>query len=214
MKGFRKFFRLSSKGDIRDICERCSQLHMDTYDATDRVERIIASAASCVCEQCRISPHSPGSIEADEILTRFANFPFQITKTGKIKTGMFSHTANRGCSIQRETKATNNELVASLEQFLSGRDDATWKGILQARTSDVRSIVLSDAKERAVCVYDTADENNPAHAEMCNSYVLTDEDNIELRFELTKAFDNGRIINPIDYRGGKVWNLLSAELQR
>jgi hypothetical protein len=62
--------------------------------------------------------------------------------------------------------------------------------------------------------YDTANPDNPAHAELFQSqYIIDEADALELRHNLFVAFGNGNIVSPSKYRSGSVWANLSPQFQ-
>lgn len=194
----------------------CQGLNRRTLDSDQqRVGEINAAAPDCVCEKGRMSRHSPGVINNSEILARFVFFPIQIDKKGRFKPSLFSHVHSKGCSIQRDSVAKNDELLEFVREFLSKKDDRSWKGVLFGKCHDIRSISANEAHRRAVCVYDTANADNPAHAELCQTqYVIDEADEVELRANLFVAFgDNGALVSPRQYRNGAVWHNLPQNLQ-
>ena len=174
-----------------------------------RVSKINASAPDCSCEKYRMSKHSPNPIENTEVLARFVFVPIHIDKKGKIKPAAFSHVYDRGCSIHREKFAENTHALALIQRTLDIKKDAVWKGVLLGRCGDVRAIKADSGGHRTVCAYDTADDNNVAHGELCQTqYVIEEADRIELRHDLLEVFDNGKIISPLEYKNGEILNLL------
>lgn len=150
---------------------------------------------------------------AEEQLALFVFSPLHFGKKG-IKPSIFSHVYTRGRSVQRDTVASEQELVEFARNFLGSREDFVWKGVLSAGCDSVRQIALGLSSGRSLCVYDTAEKNNPAHAEICQAkYVIDEADRNELRAELFAAFNKGVIISPQFYRNGAVWNALPNELQ-
>lgn len=179
-----------------------------------RVTQINAAAPDCACEKFRMSHHSPGVVADSEILSRFVFSPYQVDKKGKLKAGAFSHVHNNGCSIQRTSIASNDEIVLFVNRFLAKRDDHVWKGYLVADSVSVRRILTQNSMHRAVCVYDTANAENPSHGEICQTqHVLDKDDEAELRHDLLMAFGNEVIIQPTQFREGAIWNQLSPQFQ-
>ena len=179
-----------------------------------RVFGINEAAPDCGCEKFRMSDHSPGVVGDAEKLSRFVFSPFQVGKNGELNSGAFSHVYEKGCSIQRDTIAENDEILLFVNQFLEKRDDLAWKGLLLADCSAVRKILVKNSTRRAVCVYDTAEEENPAHGELCQTqHVLDEDDKVELRHDLLMAFGNKAIIPPAQYRDGIIWNGLPSQFQ-
>lgn len=162
-----------------------------------------------------MSEHSSGVVVDSEQLVRFVFLPMHhIDKKGNAKPNIFSHVHSRGCSIQRDFVASANELATFTRDFLGRENNRSWKGVLLANCNDVRKIKADETDHRAVCIYDTANPENPAHGELCQTqYVVEEADKIELRKNLFTAFGNGIFIQPLQYRDGAVWNNLPLHLQ-
>ena len=175
---------------------------------------INAAASDCACEKYRMSTHSPGVVKDSEIFARFVFSPIQVDKKGNVKPNSFSHVHSRGCSVQREYVAQGCEILDLVNLVLNGKNDRAWKGVVFGKCHDIRSIVTGAGNLRAVCVYDTANSENPAHAELFQTqYVIDEADAVELRYNLFFAFGNGAISTPVQYRSGTVWNNLLLPLQ-
>ena len=219
---------------IRKKCQLCSQLssrlkrfarlffggHIDCQGINQRtqndhrVSEINAAAPDCACEKYRMGVDSPGVIGDSEMLARFVFSPYQVDKNGRLKSSAFSHVHDKGCSIQRDTMIENDEVLAFVKRFLESREDHAWKGLLLAECSTVRKILINNSSRRAVCVYDTAEKDNPAHGEICQTHHVIDEDDrVELRHELLAAFGNAVIVQPAQYRSGQVLNELPLSFQ-
>ncbi len=162
-----------------------------------------------------MSRHSPCAVENSEILARFVFSPIHIHhKTGNVKPSIFSHVFSVGCSIQRDSVATNKELISFANDFLGGDDKRSWRGVLLAECHELRSIKVENSLNRAVCVYDTAEQENPAHGEIGQTHhIINEADVVELRHALFTAFGNGAVIPPFQYRNGKVWDNLAQHFQ-
>jgi hypothetical protein len=213
--------RLSSR--LRDILLRCFGRGLDcrainqrTNTSRERVAEIDAAAPDCACENHRMSKHSPGVVADPEQLAMFVFNPMQQVnkKTGLIKPNVFSHVNNRGRSIQREDIASDQEMIAFVRAFLAGGDNRVWKGVLVGKCHEVRSIEADTPdKQRAVCVYDTANPGNISHGELCKTRHISEADGPELRHKLFEAFGKGVIYPPNQYRNGSVWGGLASDLQ-
>lgn len=115
---------------------------------------------------------------------------------------IFSQIENSGCSVQREDLACNDELKLWLHSALAGNGQPqTWGGVVQAKCDDLRQIEVDDSMKRALAVYDTAEKNNPSHAEIFQTqYVIDAADAGEIRSKIFKAFGGGPVIKPSHYR--------------
>ena len=130
--------------------------------------------------------------------------PEQFTKKGEIKPALFDQVHNKGRSIQRDSIATEKELLQFVTNFLKSKPSRKWHGVVSASCDNIRKIRLSDYPGRAVCVFDTAEQQNPAHGEMCRAQIMDEADQAELRREIWKAFDAENIIPASTYRDGLI----------
>lgn len=201
------FYRLTGRGiDCRGINQR-------TDNKENRVTEINAVVPDCACEEFRMSKYSPHPVTESETLVRFVFSPFHISKHGNLKPAVFSHVHRKGCSIQRDSVANSDEIVTFVSNFLAKRDDFSWLGVLSGQCQSVRGIMAGESSDRAVCVYDTADLGNPAHAEMCQTHYIDEADELELNRNLLAAFNGGVITQRSQYRNGAVWDQLPQDLQ-
>lgn len=193
----------------------CECLHRWTYDGNDRVQQINASAPDCMCERHRMSKYSAGVVNEGELLSRFVFSPIHYNKkTGRLKPSLFSYAADRGCSIQRESLATPDEIVKFVTEFLQRQGTYVWYGVVVGDCENVRGIRLNGMPNRTVCVYDTAERSNPAHAEIClTHFALEDGDANEMRRHLMTAFNTQNLISPGTYQSGRVWARLPSNLR-
>lgn len=161
-----------------------------------------------------MSKHSACPVCESETLARFVFLPIHINeRTGQLKPSCFSHVHSKGCSIQRDSVARLDELLTFVETFLGRKDEYVWRGVLCGGCRDVRSIKAIEG-HRAVCVYDTAEPENPAHGELCQThYIIEEADQLELKRNLFAAFGDGSIIQPSEYRNGAVWQQLPQHLR-
>ena len=160
-----------------------------------------------------MSDFSPDPVADHEKLARFVFLPLHVDKNGRIKSGAFSHVHEKGCSIQRDDLATNEQSTLFVKDFLDKDVQRVWKGVLVASCKDVRSIKADNGKARAVCVFDTAEQSNLAHAELCQTHHIDEADRVELRRNLIVAFGNGVPIKPTEYRQGNVWAELRSDFR-
>lgn len=184
----------------------CQAINATTDGQSDRVQQIDAAAPECACEAHRMSEHSPGPVAHEEKLSRFILLPHHIDKKGRAKPNLFSHVANKGCSVQREDRAGNAELAHFVRRFLESTPNARWSGVVIGHCGTLRAFRIGSGVRRTLCVYDTAEPHNPAHAEICRTAVVADDegDLNEARKHLLDCFGGGRIEVPERYRGGGV----------
>jgi hypothetical protein len=151
----------------------------------------------------------------DEILARFVFSPLHVhKKSGAIKPSLFSHVISKGCSVQRDSIADTQEMLAFILQFLESDERHSWSGVVFGNAQAVRAIATTEPPGRAVCIFDTALKNNTAHAELCQSqYVIDAADQGELRHKLMVAFGEGRVTPSDRYRNGTVWEGIPDRLK-
>jgi hypothetical protein len=120
------------------------------------------------------SDFSPGVVENDEVLYQQIVDPTHLDPhRAALKPTAFQDSANKGLSTHRVAFSSWDDLVAvgkrRAEQFNADNPErpprSLW-GFASFRTSDVRGI-LAPSQERAYFVYDTANENDRSHADIC-----------------------------------------------
>jgi hypothetical protein len=192
----------------------CRKANLNTQDDRLRADKLSAIPPMCGCEKYRTSRYSPGIIENDEKLTRFVFSPVHVSKkTGGVLPALFNQVHTSGCSVQRDSIADDSEIAAFVSTFLGAGGDRVWMGVVSAECQEVRGIRIENKGERALCVFDTAEKNNPAHGEVCRARVIDEADRVELRNHLYKAFNSKAVIAPGNYRAGGVWANLTDDLR-
>lgn len=162
-----------------------------------------------------MSVYSPGPVEPEEVVARFAFAPLFFDKKGKLKPNIFQHVFSAGCSIQRDSVASDSELTTFVNTFLSSGEKFSWRGVVTTDCATLRNLKISESSLRSLCVYDTGEPGNPAHGEMCQSQHLdVVAHGPELRNLLFEAFNADNVMTPEDYREGKVWSGISEDLRR
>ena len=161
-----------------------------------------------------MSPYSPSTVDDSEIVSRFVFSPIHLNKKGELKPSLFTHVETSGCSVQRESLASPKEILDFVSQFLSGDSERKWHGVAQAKSGDIRKIIITNTNKRDLCIYDTAEINNPAHAEICKTnYVIDEADKLELRSHIFRVFGDSSVIPPNAYRSGAVFQNLPPQLK-
>ncbi len=192
----------------------CQNINVRTYDSNSRVDEIASAAPNCECEKYMMSKYSSGVVKNTEEITIFVFNPMQqIDRQGNVKPNIFSHIHSKGRSVQRESIASDSEILEFASDFLLAKSDRAWKGVITATADNLRSISIDGSEKRALCIYDMSEKRNPAHAEIGRSYILNEEDKVELRHKLLSAFGNGKAVIPENYRQGSLLNALPLELQ-
>jgi hypothetical protein len=111
---------------------------------------------------------------ADEVLIRTLYSPVHINmETGGVDPSAFQDAVDLGLSVNRKDHTTGENLKASIEKKIADdiaagkRTDGFWK-VVTVLCGDVRG-VLWEASARLYCVYDTAKEDDPSHADVCQA---------------------------------------------
>ena len=151
-----------------------------------------------------MSEFSSGPIESTENLARFVFSPLHLTKKGEIKPSLFSHVFNKGCSIQRDSIATNGELGVFIENFLAKDTKFKWEGAVIGKSEDLKKLLIESSKTRALCLYDTAEKVNISHGEIHKASDMDEADEVELRHDLLKVFKSDLKFSPSSYRDGNL----------
>jgi hypothetical protein len=154
---------------LRPLVAPHCKLNEETYnDGAKRVENIARESVDCACENGRFSFASPGPVLNGETLVRFLWSPLNFDKKGSIKNNVFGHVFTHGCSVQREQHSTSKDAIGALRTLKGEKTDFAFRGVIEFKASDVRRLISTGiVNPRLFCVYDTAEPNNPGHAEVC-----------------------------------------------
>lgn len=168
-----------------------------------RVAEFRNAAPRCHCETSPASTVSPHCVDSEELLSRFIFSPIHVNKHGKPKASAFSHVTTRGCSVQREGLASNQELLKWLAAYRTSNPGHSLLSVASAKCADVRALRFSKCNERSVAVYDTAIPENAAHAELMQTeHGLDESDDIETRRQLLTLFTGSPAQTRSEYRQG------------
>jgi hypothetical protein len=126
----------------------------------------------CQCEAETVSEHSPGIVSENEVLIRTIYSPVHInTETGEVNPTAFDDAIRLGLSVNRKDHTTRENLSANIAKKIAAdiaagkRKDGFW-ALVTLRFGDMREL-RSDVGARLYCVYDTAKEDDPSHADIC-----------------------------------------------
>lgn len=160
-----------------------------------------------------MSPYSPGRVRDEETTLRMVVNPMMMhKKRAELMPNFFGHAVTVGMSVQRSQRATSKELAELVTGFLRDNNDRAWLGFVSAPVSSVRGC-LDENGRRIFAVYDIANRNNPAHAEIGMAYEIPEADVPEMRSLLMKAHGNGAIQPRASLKNGEVFAALPRELQ-
>lgn len=125
----------------------------------------------CICESCSASPHSPGKVANDEVLLRAVYSPHHVDpETGEFKNAALADAENTGLSADRLQYTTRRQIErqikAKLETPRALEKGYVYQGILPITCGLVRQLTYGNGTRRCYAVYDTALQDNNAHAEV------------------------------------------------
>jgi len=200
-------------------CATCRQL----FEAADkrpdtRVREVDFARAQCACEREVVSAHSPGQVADSEILIRILVAPQHMAK-GKVRprASSLADAEFRGLSIFRE-KYTSKVRIRKIAEDLVRRakvangEKAGVFGVLRIECSIVRASKIDLDIFRGYCVYDTALNDDPSHAEIFQRVSDGDEslwgDRRRLLFESIK----NTFVSVEDFEGGLLRDLAPTVL--
>jgi hypothetical protein len=143
-------------------------------------ERLAAAKPGCVCESYSVEPTlSPGVVDSQETLARFV-LPQDLDGTGNVvKPSLFSHAGTNGMSVTRAERAGKEGLIKQ-------QQTRNYVGYVDTSCRAIRGIMSDDV--RAFCVYDAAQTDNPAHADVCQAIFRSRSVASQLRRELMLTF--------------------------
>ena len=147
----------------------CQELEDRFQDEGCKCKQYREHFPDCQCESESVSPHSPGIVTGDEVLVRTL-FNEKHLGPDKVPTPLYFRNTirDRGFSVDRIRQADENQLLSQkkLSPQYSG-----YLRFVTASCGDVRELMHEDGR-RLFCVYDSAQPNNSAHADICrNVYV-------------------------------------------
>gem|GEM_PF-4497517 len=156
-------------------CERCRAAHAHAVDDEKAEQFRNASDRICGCENFRLSDHSPGPVADGELLHMLVMDPQSIVD-GWLHPSRIKRFTTSGQSVLRDG-ASDAEFELTAAQLQANAYRASKKtrlaGILSFLTANVRYCMT----DRLLCVFDTAMEEKPNHADlMCSGLGPLSED--------------------------------------
>lgn len=133
-------------------------------------------------------------------------------KRAELMPNFFGNAFTVGMSVQRADVATSKELTDLVSGFLRTDGERAWLGYVSAQVASARGY-LDQSNRRVFAVYDMANRNNPAHAEIGMTYEIPEADIPEMRRVLMKLHGNGAIQPRGTLKNGEVFAALASDLQ-
>jgi hypothetical protein len=153
--------------------ETCRRIAAETYvDASRRCRRFEDECPECACEHFSFGNGSPGMVASDETLVRFHFSPHDIDEDGRPTPMAFTDVDSIGLSVTRDG-CTDAEIERAMADRIAASGwGLTWHSVSLIPTREVRKLYRTQQgkkPERCFCVYDTAEEGNRMHAEICGT---------------------------------------------
>ena len=158
------------------------------------------NAPLCECERHAVSDGPHGPVAPGEPLSRLI-FSRDLQPDGTVAMHVFASWISKGFSVQRVSLAAAEEvarIVAARLGVLRSklRSDVQWLGSADSDSTRIRRIARPDGAG-AFCIYDTAEPENPAHAEVFQTIDPKDRSlRTKLKDDLARAFDIDRLPMP------------------
>lgn len=167
----------------------CQELFASVAKDPRKAEVIDAESPDCACEAHSVSPFSPGRVTDDETLWRLILSPVHYdVAAGKVKELAFDDASNKGLSVQRLTVAGGEDGIRRRgEARAADKPGRTFECAIGATAGAVRTLRGSADGER-FCIYDTAEADDPGHADVCQTRHGNKHARALLRRELQKQF--------------------------
>lgn len=167
----------------------CFEFFQRIEGRKDKVAQLALQPDKLAWEGISASGHSPGPVKDGERIVRTIYSPLHF-EDGKLTPMAVSDAKDKGCSTDRIGYTTAEALVSKGMQTAkaanaAGRTLREFHSLCAANVCEVRALTHNSL--RAFGVYDTANCENPAHADVC---LLVDDEKFwrRTREELRKLF--------------------------
>lgn len=152
---------------------KAKQFFEENSGSPDKVKKLQEQPERYDWELSSSSCFSPGPVSNSELLYRQAPSPlFYDDETGKLKPTAFDEVFNRGCSVDRGSHSSIDDIyrrgAQRVEKFNTDNPDKprrSFSAVAELTCAEIRAHTVDGAQ--AVGVYDTALETNVSHAELC-----------------------------------------------
>lgn len=142
----------------------------DSCKQKDRCKNLAEACPNCCLETSTVSSgHSPGVVRDDELVYRICFSPdFWDSANNTPVSAAFTEVSTSGLSVLRETYTPKDALKRHEAIRIKAKEGRSEGAILLAPVKKIRQIVHET--QRFFCVYDTATEESPAHADICQAF--------------------------------------------
>lgn len=122
----------------------------------------------CKCERSSVSRYSPGPVgDSESPLTVVTSDKYM--NEGKVDATLFQSRISNGISTDRKDHTNKAEYDRRAENLVANSPNKTNCGSIEMSVSEIRKIYHQES--RAIAVYDTALEENPAHADIVSTEI-------------------------------------------
>jgi hypothetical protein len=194
----------------RSIFESVEAICPDT-----RVQSFDELKPNCCCQNHSVSKFSSGAVQNEEVLIRILVAP-QHTRRGKPRASALTDAERRGLSVLRESKATDQEIFAVAEGLVkrarsNNNDKAGVIGVLRMVCDTVRSCPCHQEGKPCYCVYDSALEDTPSHAEAFQRVAGVTPEVMDKRRQDLFGLVKDQFVPVADFRDGLLTRLAPSE---
>jgi hypothetical protein len=162
-----------------------------------KVELLQQSGAAYLWENQSASKYSPGPVQSHERVLRLIINPHHVDpETGDLKPSAVTDAKDKGCSVERLELTTAEESVMAARKLAQSKNEANPNSAPRSICSvsalsvgEIRRIKVGE-NTQAFCVFDTALEHNPAHADVCQ-IVSKGQEARSARSQLLELADKG-----------------------
>lgn len=123
----------------------------------------------CVCEGVAVSEYSPCPVASSETLVSVVTNETYVAKTGKLEPTFFDKRISNGISTERKRFTSKSDYDLRATKLVEGKANKANCGSIELSVGGIRAIQHNG--KRAFGVYDTAQEENIAHAEIASTNV-------------------------------------------
>ena len=148
----------------------CKQLESQHGEGDCKCVHYREQFPECQCESESVSDHSPGVVQDSEMLIRAVFKEGQVDPaTGRVTISyIWNNTRERGMSVFREHLISREEIETRMEG--DPKNSFNFLRYVVAECRQIRSIAgVPVSAGRAYCVYDTAYDGTPSHADICQA---------------------------------------------
>lgn len=166
----------------------CKNLFSRVARDPKKAVAIDEACPGCECEAQSVSPFSPGPVANDETVWRLILSPTHVDPaTGNVKEMAFDDASNKGLSVQRQCPCGDTDhIVERGKARAAGKPGTRFERAVGAKVDAVRALRGPD--EMRFCIYDTANDGDRGHADVCQTTGGSKVDRARLRRELQKQF--------------------------